>query len=140
MPSFTLDCLAMPTDSKSKKSSPTVNESTQPEVQPDPDGFSAELDDWGNKPNPASFEKLLETNQEKFARALEQGYRAEDICRLAASYGIQVKPSTFRKYWQKLKAQNSSDSPTAKSKQPTPKQSTKPDSPASTTANSAVNF
>ena len=132
----------MPTDSnsKSKKSSSSVNESTQPEVQPDPDGFLAELDDWGSKPNPASFEKLLETNQEKFARALEQGYGAEEICRLAADYGIQVKPSTFRKYWQKLKAQNSSDSTVTKPKQSAPKQVAKPDSPASTTANSAVNF
>ena len=130
----------MPTDSKSKKSSSTVPESTQPEVQPNPDGFLAELDDWGSKPNPASFEKLLETNQEKFARALSQGYGAEEICRLAADYGIQVKPSTFRKYWQKLKAQNSSNSSTVISKQPTPKQSTKSDSAASTTANSAVNF
>ena len=87
----------MPTDSnsKSKKSSPTVNESTQPEVQPDPDGFLAELDDWGNKPNPASFEKLLETNQEKFARALEQGYGAEEICRLAADYGFRLNRVRF---------------------------------------------
>ena len=132
----------MPTDSnsKSKKSSSGVNESIQPEVQPDPDGFLAELDDWGDKPNPASFEKLLETNQEKFARALEQGYGAEEICRLAADYGIQVKPSTFRKYWQKLKAQNSSNSTAAPSKQSTSKPSTKSDSAASTTANSAVNF
>ena len=132
----------MPTDSnsKSKKSSSGVNKSVQPEVQPDPDGFLAELDDWGDKPNPASFEKLLETNQEKFARALEQGYGAEEICRLAADYGIQVKPSTFRKYWQKLKAQNSSTSSAVISSQPTPKQSTKSDSAASTTANSAVNF
>ena len=132
----------MPTDShsKSKKSSSGVNESTQPEVQPDPDGFLAELDDWGDKPNPASFEKLLETNQEKFARALEQGYGAEEICRLAANHGIQIKPSTFRKYWQKLKAQNSSTSSAVISSQPTPKQSTKSDSAASTMANSAVNF
>lgn len=135
----------MPANSKLKKSSPSVNQTTPPEMQPDPDGFLAQLDDWGDKPNPASFEKLLETNQEKFARALSQGYRAEDICRLAADYGIQVKPSTFRKYWQRLKAQNSSDSSTSPSSQPTPLQSTKsnstlPDSAASTTANSAVNF
>lgn len=135
----------MPTNSKSKKPSSTVNESPQPEIQPDPDGFLAELDDWGHKPNPASFEKLLETHQEKFARALDQGYRAEDICQLAATYGLQVKPSTFRKYWQKLKAQNSSDAPATKTKQPSSKpstkpDSTKPDSAASTTANSAVNF
>ena len=131
----------MPTDSKSKKTSSSVNESTQPEVQPDPDGFLAELDDWGSKPNPASFEKLLETNQEKFARALEQGYGAEEICRLAADYGIGVKPSTFRKYWQKLKTKQLSESePTVISSQPAPKQSTKSDSAASTTANSAVNF
>ena len=133
----------MPTDSnsKSKKSSSSVNESTQPDVQPNPDGFLAELDDWGSKPNPASFEKLLETNQEKFARALEQGYGAEEICRLAADYGIQVKPSTFRKYWQKLKTKQLSESePTVISSQPAPKQSTKSDSAASTTANSAVNF
>lgn len=130
----------MPTNSKSKKSSPKLDETTPSDAQPDPDGFLAQLDDWGDKPNPASFEKLLETNQEKFARALSQGYRAEDICRLAADYGIQVKPSTFRKYWQRLKAQNNSDSPAVKSKQPMPKQSTLPDSAASTTANSAVNF
>ena len=132
----------MPTDSnsKSKKSSSGVNESIQPEVQPDPDGFLAELDDWGDKPNPASFEKLLETNQEKFARALEQGYGAEEICRLAADYGIQVKPSTFRKYWHSLKAQNSSNSTAVISSQSTSKPSTKSDSAASTTANSAVNF
>ena len=132
----------MPTDSnsKSKKSSPTVNQSSSSDIQPDPDGFLAELDDWGSKPNPASFEKLLETNQEKFARALSQGYGAEEICRLAADYGIQVKPSTFRKYWQKLKAQNSSNSTAVISSQSTSKPSTKSDSAASTTANSAVNF
>ena len=130
----------MPTESKSKKSSPTVNETQPDDAQPNPDGFLAELDDWGAKPNPASFEKLLETNQEKFARALSQGYSAEDICRLAASYGIKVQPSTFRKYWQKLNAQPSSDSPAAKSKQPATKPSARPDSTASTTANSAVNF
>ena len=131
----------MQTDSKSKKSSSTVNQSSPPEVQPDPDGFLAELDDWGSKPNPASFEKLLETNQEKFARALSQGYGAEDICRLAANHGIQVKPSTFRKYWHSLKAKSSNESTVAApSKSSTPKQVAKPDSPASTTANSAVNF
>ncbi len=86
----------MPTEPKSKKSSPTVNETQPDDAQPNPDGFLKELDDWGAKPNPASFEKLLEANQEKFARALSQGYSAEDICRLAASYGIQVKASTFR--------------------------------------------
>jgi len=131
----------MPTEPKSKKSSTEVN-STQPDnAQPNPDGFLSELDDWGAKPNPASFEKLLETNQQKFARALEQGYSADDICRLAASYGIQVKPSTFRKYWQKLHAKPSSDdSPAAHPKQPATKTSAKPDSTASTTANSAVNF
>lgn len=131
----------MPTESKSKKSSPAVNEAKQSDVQPDPDSFLAELDDWGRKPNPASFEKLLEANQEKFALALAQGYSAEDICRLAASYGIQVKPSTFRKYWQKLNAKPSLEStPAATSKQPTTKSSTKLDSTASTNANSAVNF
>ena len=131
----------MPTESKSKKSSPPVNETQPLNAQPNPDGFLAELDDWGDKPNPASFEKLLETNQQKFARALEQGYSAEDICRLAASYGIQVKPSTFRKYWQKLNAKASSEAtPAAASKQPATKPSVKPDSTASTTAKSAVNF
>ncbi len=130
----------MPTESKSKKSSPAVNETQPDDAQPNPDGFLTELDAWGAKPNPASFEKLLETNQEKFARALEQGYSAEDICRLAASYGIKVQPSTFRKYWQKLNAQPSSDSPGAKSKQPATKSSARPDSTASTNANSAVNF
>ena len=137
---FTIGYLTMPTESKSKKSSP-VNETQPSNAQPNPDGFLAELDDWGSKPNPASFEKLLETNQQKFALALSQGYSAEDICRLAASYGIQVKPSTFRKYWQKLNAKPPSEStPAASSKQPTTKSSTKPDSTASTTANSAVNF
>jgi len=131
----------MATESKSKKSSPSVNETQPSDAQPNPDGFLAELDDWGSKPNPASFEKLLETNQEKFARALEQGYSAEDVCRLAASYGIQIKPSTFCKYWQRLKTQQSTEtSPTASSKQPTTKPSARPDSPASTTGNSAVNF
>ena len=130
----------MPTEPKSKKSASDVNETQSPDTQPNPDGFLAELDDWGHKPNPASFEKLLETNQQKFALALVQGYSADDICRLAASHGIQIKPSTFRKYWQKLKNQNSSTSPTATSKQPATKTSTKPDSTASTTANSAVNF
>ena len=131
----------MPTESKSKKSSPTVGETQPLDAQPNPDGFLAELDDWGSKPNPASFEKLLEANQEKFARALSQGYNAEDICRLAASYGIQVKPSTFRKYWQKLNAKASSEAtPAAASKQPATKPSVKPDSTASTTAKSAVNF
>jgi hypothetical protein len=131
----------MPTESKSKKSSPTVNETQISDAQPNPDGFLAELNEWGTKPNPASFEKLLETNQEKFARALSQGYSVEDICRLAASYGIQVKASTFRKYWQKLNAKLPSElTPAATSKQPTTKSSTKPDSTASTNANSAVNF
>jgi len=131
----------MATESKSKKSSTSVNETQPSDAQPNPDGFLAELDDWGAKPNPASFEKLLETNQEKFARALEQGYSAEDVCRLAASYGIQIKPSTFRKYWQRLKTQQSTEtSPTASSKQPATKPSARPDSPASTTAKSAVNF
>ena len=131
----------MPTESKSKKSSTLVNETQPSNAQPNPDGFLAELDDWGSKPNPASFEKLLETNQQKFALALAQGYSAEDICRLAASYGIQVKPSTFRKYWQKLNAKPSPESTlAASSKQPAPKQSAKPDSTASTNANSAVNF
>ena len=131
----------MPTESKSKKSSPTVGETQPLDAQPNPSGFLAELDDWGTKPNPASFEKLLEANQEKFALALSQGYSAEDICRLAASYGIQVKPSTFRKYWQKLNAKPSSEpTPAASSKQPTTKSSAKPDSTASTNANSAVNF
>ena len=130
----------MPTESKSKKSSNPVNETQPSDAQPNPDGFLAELNEWGTKPNPASFEKLLETNQEKFALALAQGYSAEDICRLAASYGIQVKASTFRKYWQKVNAKQSSDAPSAKSKQLVQKQSALPDSTASTNANSAVNF
>ena len=131
----------MPTEPKSKKSSTPVNETQPDDAQPNPDGFLAELEDWGSKPNPASFEKLLETNQQKFARALSQGYSADDICRLAASYGIQVKPSTFRKYWQKLNAKPSEDtSPAANTKQPATKSSQKPDSPASTNASSAVNF
>ena len=131
----------MPTESKSKKSAPTVDAPQSSDAQPNPDGFLTELDDWGNKPNPASFEKLLESNQEKFARALSQGYSADDICRLAASYGIKVQPSTFRKYWQRLNAKPSNE-PTqaASSKQPATKSSAKPDSTASTTANSAVNF
>lgn len=131
----------MPTEPKSKKSLTPVNETQPSDAQPNPDGFLAELDDWGTKPNPASFEKLLETNQEKFARALSQGYSAEDVCRLAASYGIQIKPSTFRKYWQKLKTQpDSVTSTAASSKQPATKSSGRSDSTASTTANSAVNF
>jgi hypothetical protein len=130
----------MPTESKSKKSSPPVDPPQSSDAQPNPDGFLTELDDWGTKPNPASFEKLLESNQEKFARALSQGYSADDICRLAASYGIKVQPSTFRKYWQRLNAKSSSDSTqAATSKQPA-KSSQKSDSTASTTANSAVNF
>src|SRR4028119_786506 len=99
----------MPTESKSKKSAPTINAPQPDDTQPDPDGFLTELNSWGTKPNPASFEKLLETNQEKFARALEQGYSADDICRLAATYGIKVQPSTFRKYWQRLNAKSSSE-------------------------------
>ncbi len=131
----------MPTEPKSKKSAPAVNEPQSSDAQPNPDGFLAELDDWGAKPNPASFEKLLETNQEKFARALSQGYSAEDVCRLAASYGIQIKPSTFRKYWQKLQAKPSNETTqAASSKPPETKPSARPDSPASTTAKSAVNF
>jgi len=131
----------MPTEPKSKKSSTPVDETQSSDAQPNPDGFLSELDDWGTKPNPASFEKLLETNREKFARALSQGYSADDICRLAASYGIQVKPSTFRKYWQKLHAKPSTETTqAATSKQPATKTSAKPDSTASTTANSAVNF
>jgi len=131
----------MPTEPKSKKSAPAVNETQPSDAQPNPDGFLAELDGWGAKPNPASFEKLLETNQQKFALALSQGYSADDICRLAASYGIQVKPSTFRKYWQKLNAKLSEDTTqAASSKQPATKPSARPDSPASTTAKSAVNF
>lgn len=131
----------MPTESKSKKSAPPVDAPQSSDAQPNPDGFLTELDDWGNKPNPASFEKLLETNQEKFARALSQGYSADDICRLAASYGIKVQPSTFRKYWQRLNAKSSSESTQAtSSKQPATKSSQKSDSTASTTANSAVNF
>jgi len=131
----------MATEPKSKKSSTEVN-STQPsDAQPNPDGFLTELDAWGTKPNPASFEKLLEAYQEKFARALSQGYSADDICHLAADYGIQVKPSTFRKYWQKLNAKPSSEATqAATSKQPTTKPSARPDSTASTTGNSAVNF
>ena len=141
----------MPTDPKSKKPTPTVHETQSAQsdpVEPNPSGFLAQLDDWGTKPNPASFEKLLETYQDKFARALSQGYSAEDICRLAASYGIQVKPSTFRKYWQKLNAKPSNDtSPAATSRsatslEPATKTSParKPDSTASTNSNSAVNF
>ncbi len=131
----------MPTEPKSRKSTPSATEPQSDAAQPNPDGFLAELDDWGSKPNPASFEKLLETYQDKFSRALEQGYSAEDICRLAASYGIQVKPSTFRKYWQKLQAKPSNESThAATSKPPASKPSTKPDSTASTSANSAVNF
>lgn len=131
----------MPTESKSKKSAPTVNTPQPDDTQPDPDGFLTELNSWGTKPNPASFEKLLETNQEKFARALSQGYSADDICRLAATYGIKVQPSTFRKYWQRLNAKSSSESTQAtSSKQPATKSSAKPDSTASTTANSAINF
>ena len=131
----------MPTESKSKKSTPTINVPQPDDTQPDPDGFLTELNSWGTKPNPASFEKLLETNQEKFARALEQGYSADDICRLAASYGIKVQPSTFRKYWQRLNAKSSSEATqAASSKQPATKSSQKSDSTASTTANSAVNF
>ncbi|WP_373526275.1 hypothetical protein [Nostoc sp.] len=130
----------MPTESKSKKSAPTVDAPQLSNAQPNPDGFLTELDDWGNKPNPASFEKLLETNQEKFARALEQGYSADDICRLAATYGIKVQPSTFRKYWQRLNAKPSSEPTQATSFKPATKSSAKPDSTASTTANSAVNF
>ena len=131
----------MPTEPKSKKSSPTANETQPDDAQPNPDGFLTELDNWGTKPNPASFEKLLETNQQKFARALSQGYSADDICRLAASYGIQVQPSTFRKYWQKLNVKPSSEATQATtSKQPATKPSGRPDSPASTTASSAVNF
>lgn len=133
--------LVMPTDSKSKKSATPVDEVHSSDVQPDPDGFLAELNSWGSKPNPASFEKLLETNQEKFALALSQGYSAEDICRLAAAYGIKVQPSTFRKYWQRLNAKVSSESTQAVSSKPSAtKSSVKSDSPASTTANSAVNF
>ena len=131
----------MPTESKSKKSAPTINAPQPDDTQPDPDGFLTELNSWGTKPNPASFEKLLETNQEKFARALSQGYSADDICRLAATYGIKVQPSTFRKYWQRLNAKPSSEPTQAtSSKQPATKSSAKPDSTASTTANSAVNF
>jgi len=131
----------MPTEPKSKKSAPAANETQPDDAQPNPDGFLAELDGWGTKPNPASFEKLLEAYQEKFARALSQGYSADDICRLAASYGIQVKPSTFRKYWQKLHAKPSSEATqAATSKQPATKPSARPDSTASTTGNSAVNF
>lgn len=130
----------MPTDSKSKKSAPAVETPQSSDAQPNPDGFLTELDDWGTKPNPASFEKLLESNQEKFARALSQGYSADDICRLAASYGIKVQPSTFRKYWQRLNAKSSSDSTQAASSKQPAKSSQKSDSTASTTANSAVNF
>ena len=133
--------LVMPTDSKSKKSAAPVDEVQGSEFQPDPDGFLTELNSWGSKPNPASFEKLLETNQEKFALALSQGYGAEDICRLAATYGIKVQPSTFRKYWQRLNAKVSSESTQAVSSKPSAnKSSVKSDSPASTSANSAVNF
>ena len=131
----------MPTESKSKKSAPPVDAPQSSDAQPNPDGFLTELDDWGTKPNPASFEKLLETNQEKFALALSQGYSAEDICRLAANYGIKVQPSTFRKYWQRLNAKGTSEPTQAvSSKSSATKSSVKSDSPASTTANSAVNF
>lgn len=130
----------MPTESKSKKSAPTVDAPQSSNAQPNPDGFLTELDDWGNKPNPASFEKLLESNQDKFARALSQGYSADDICRLAATYGIKVQPSTFRKYWQRLNTKPSSEPTQAVSSKPATKSSAKPDSTASTTANSAINF
>lgn len=134
----------MPAEPRSKKSS-TPAESQPSEALPDPDGFLSELDTWGVKPNPASFEKLLETNHQKFAKALSQGYSAEDVCRLAASYGIQIKTSTFRKYWQKLNTKRSSEtlpetSSAPNSRQASTKSSTRPDSPASTTASSAVNF
>ncbi len=133
--------LVMPTDSKSKKSAAPVDENQVSDVQPDPDGFLTELNSWGTKPNPASFEKLLETNQERFTLALSQGYNAEDICRLAATYGIKIQPSTFRKYWQRLNAKGSSEPTQAVSSKPSAtKSSVKSDSPASTTANSAVNF
>jgi hypothetical protein len=134
----------MPTDSKSKKPAPAANESEVSNVQPDPDGFLSELEVWGTKPNPASFEKLLETNREKFALALSQGYSAEDICRLAGSYGIKVQASTFRKYWQRLNAKSERESDASEaaagSSAAAPKVSNKPDSTASTKANSAVNF
>lgn len=133
----------MPTDSKSKKP-PAASESDVSEVAPDPDGFLSELDAWGSKPNPASFEKLLEMNREKFALALSQGYNAEDICRLAGSYGIKVQASTFRKYWQRLNAKSERESDAsqtaASSKSAAPKVSSKPDSTASTGGSSAVNF
>ncbi len=84
---------------------------------------------------------LSVTGARKFARALSQGYSADDICRLAATYGIKVQPSTFRKYWQRLNAKSSSESTLAtSSKQPATKSSQKSDSTASTTANSAINF
>lgn len=130
----------MPMNSESKKLTAQGAQS-QTKAELDPEGFLTELDIWGTKPNPASFEKLLESNYEKFARALKQGYSAEDVCRLAASYGIQVKASTFRKYWQKLNGkspfQSSSDT---SSKQSTIEPLTSLDSPASTTGNAAVNF
>lgn len=131
----------MATSSKPKKSSPSplISESKAVSASADPDGFLSELDNWGTKPNPASFEKLLESNYQKFARALEQGYTAEDICQLAASHGLQVKPSTFRKYWQKL---NAKSLPKASLDDQINQQesSLKRDSAASTSANSAVNF
>lgn len=131
----------MPMNSESKKLTAQGAQSQTTKAELDPEGFLTELDIWGTKPNPASFEKLLESNYEKFASALKQGYSAEDVCRLAASYGIQVKASTFRKYWQKLNGkspfQSSSDT---SSKQSTIEPLTSLDSPASTTGNAAVNF
>lgn len=133
----------MAISSKPKKSLPSslVSESESVSAPADPDGFLSELDSWGTRPNPASFEKLLESNYQKFAKALEQGYTAEDICRLAASHGLQVKPSTFRKYWQKLNAKSlPKTSFDTNSRQSIAEPLASPDSPASTTGNSAVNF
>ncbi|GEM_PF-4201610 len=132
----------MPTDPKPKKSPSSLPQIESDAPPPNPGGFLAELDDWGTKPNPASFEKLLETYQDKFARALSQGYSVEDICRLAAAHGIHIKASTFRKYWQRLNAKPSDDNSTASatSRLLATNTSGSPDLTTTTTANSAVKF
>ncbi len=132
----------MPTDPKLKKSPSSLPQIQSDAPPPNPDGFLTELDHWGTKPNPASFEKLLEAYQDKFARALSQGYSVEDICRLAASFGIHIKPSTFRKYWQRLNAKPSlnTSSTTASSPTATTQISAHSSETTNTTANSAVKF
>lgn len=130
----------MAPEPKSKKSPPVESDHSL-DAQVDPDGFLSVLDSWGTKPNPASFEKLLEANQGRFAKALDQGYTADDICKLAASYGIQVKPSTFRKYWQRLKSRQSSNSSVSGDlNRQAVEALSEQDSAASTSGNSAVNF